>query len=338
LLTFLHWSISMRTSPRLKHCRRARHTVGQIVVAILLTAVQTLSATTYMSVEPVPNRDVVGDNNLALIRGIGYNRLERWSQRLLSECLAVDSVIDALSAHGAIMSVTATNTRFVVAAGGFEGATNPSYVFTVQDSGPGAASANDVNVLDNALGYVLNQGGTVHFSADNAKAYAFTLDFAVVTFPGTLSGDAARQFFDRLGTIDDALWSGQFAGFTQVDFNSSPTNNSMLFLQPAVSKQRFISGLFEAVETEPEPGATYFPVNTNGVPTTARAGIAFPGNDWLAFPNGDQYLVNVGGTPQLLSELAVLRQKHLIAVGNLLKAIARDRVDAYLDHGFRCPN
>jgi hypothetical protein len=289
-----------------------------------------------MSVEPVPNRDVVGENNLALLRSIGYDRLERWSQRFLSECLAVDSVIDALSAHGAITSVTATNTRFVVAAGGFEGATNPSYVFTIQDSGPGAASAQDVNVLDNALGYVLNQGGTVHFSADNAKAYAFALDFAVVTFPGTLSGDAARQFFDRLGTIDAALWSGQFAGFTQVDFARSPTNNSMLFLQPAVTKQRFISGLAAAVETE--PGATYFPLNNNGAPTTARAGIAFPGNDWLAFPGGDQYLANVGGTPQLLSELAVLRQKHLIAVANLLKAIARNRVDTYIDHGFKCPN
>jgi hypothetical protein len=336
LLTFLHWSNMMRTSPPVEHRRRARHTAGQIVVAIFLAAVQTLSATTYMSVEPVPNRDVVGDSNLALIRGIGYNRLERWSQRLLSECLAVDSVIDALSAHRAITSVTTTNTRFVVAAGGFEGATNPSYVFTVQDSGPGAATASDVNVLDNALGYVLNQGGTVHFSADNAKAYAFTLDYAVVTFPGTLSGDEARQLFDRLGIIDPALWNGQFAGFTQVDFNSSPTNNSMLFLQPAVTKQRFISGLSEFADRE--PGARYFPLNNNGAPTTARAGIAFPGNDWLAFPNGDQYLVNVGGTPQLLTELAVLRQKHLIAVANLLKAIARNRVDAHLDHGFRCPN
>jgi hypothetical protein len=248
----------------------------------------------------------------------------------------VDSVIDALSAHGAITSVTATNTRFVVAAGGFEGATNPSYVFTIQDSGPGAASARDVNVLDNALGYVLNQGGTVHFSADNARAYAFALDFAVVTFPGTLSGDEARQFFDRLGTIDAALWSGQFAGFTQVDFASSPTNNSMLFLQPAVTKQRFITGLAAAVETE--PGATYFPLNNKGAPTTARAGIAFPGNDWLAFPGGDQYLANVGGTPQLLSELAVLRQKHLIAVANLLTAITKNRVETYLDHGFKCAN
>lgn len=325
----------MPTSPRLEHRRRTRHTLGQIAVAVLLF-VQTLSATTYMSVEPVPNRNVVGDTNLALIRSIGYSRLERWSQRLLSECLAVDSVIETLSAHGAITSVTATNTRFVVAAGGFESATNPSYVFTIQDSGPGAASAQDVDVLDNALGYVLNQGGTVHLSADNAKAYAFTLDFAVVTFPGTVSGDEARQFFDRLETIDVALWSGQFAGFTQVDFAGSPTNNSMLFLQPAVTKQRFISGLTALVETE--PGATYFPLNNNGAPTTARAGIAFPGNDWLAFPGGDQYLANIGGTPELLDELAVLRQKHLTAVENLLKAIVRNRVDTYLDHQFRCPN
>jgi hypothetical protein len=321
----------MRTS-RADHRRRPKHTAGQIVVAILLTAVQTLSATTYMSVEPVPNRDVVGEDNLALIRSIGYTRLERWSQRLLSECFAVDSVIDALTAHGAITSVTAANTRFVVAAGGFEGATNPSYVFTVDDSGPGAVSANDVNVLDNAMGYVLNQGGTVHFSADNAKAYAFALDYAVVTFPEPLSGDDAHKFFERLGTFDPALFNGQFAGFTQLDFNS-PTNNSMLFLLPAVSKRRFISGLSAAAENV----ADYSPVKNNGAPTTARAGIAFPGNDWLAFPDGDQYLANVGGTPQLLGELAALRQKHLTAVANLLNAIAGG-IDAYLDHGFTCPS
>jgi len=287
-------------------------------------------------VEPIPNRDVVGEANLALIRSIGYSHLERWSQLLLTECRAVDRVIEALTAHGAIASVTPTNTRFLVAAGGFEAATNPSYVFTVQDSGPGAASMRDVNVLDNALGYVLNQGGTVHFSADNAKAYAFVLDYAVVTFLGTLSGNEARLFFDRLGTIDAALWSGQFAGFTQIDFDDSPTNNSMLFLQPAVTKQRFISGLAAAVETEPR--ATYFPLKNNGTPTTARAGIAFPGNDWVAFPDGDQYLATIAGTPELVNELALLRQKHLTAVRNLLKAIIANRVDAYLNRGFSCPN
>ena len=110
----------------------------------------------------------------------------------------------------------------------------------------------------------------------------------------------------------------------------------MLFLQPAVSKHRFISGLSAAVM--PQLGETYSPRKNNGAATTARAGIAFPGNDWLAFPNGDQYLANVGGTPQLLTELAALRQRHLTAVANLLEAIAGNRVDAYLDHGFTCPN
>ena len=43
---------------------------------------------------------------------------------------------------------------------------------------------------------------------------AFALDYAVVTFDGTLSGDDARQFFEQLGQIDPALFSGQFAGFT----------------------------------------------------------------------------------------------------------------------------
>lgn len=325
----------MHTSRAEQH-RRRRHFVFRLVLAALLTTVQTLSATTYMSVEPVPNRDVVGEADLALIRSIGYPRLERWSQRLLSECRAVDHVIDALSAHGAISSVSAANTRFVVAAGGFEGATNPSYVFTIEDSGPGAVKTNDVNVLDNALGYVLNQGGTVHFSVDNRKAYAFYLDYAVVTLPGELTGDRARQVFDRLGTIDPALWSGPFAGFTQIDFDNSPTNNSMLFLLPAVSKKRFISGLSTLAATEPE--ATYFPVKNNGAPTTIRAGIAFPGNDWLAAPNGDQYLVNISGPPRLFEELAELRQQHLRAVDALLAAINENRVDTYLAGGFSCPS
>jgi hypothetical protein len=111
--------------------------------------------------------------------------------------------------------------------GGFEGATDPAFVFTVQDTGAGSASAADVNVLGNALGYVLNQGSTAPLSPDNAKAYAFVLDYAVVTFLGTLTGDEARAFS---GAIDTALWSGLFAGFTQIDFGGSPTYNSMLFL------------------------------------------------------------------------------------------------------------
>ncbi|HZM92999.1 MAG TPA: hypothetical protein VFB92_06245 [Vicinamibacterales bacterium] len=304
-------------------------------LAFLLLWAHTASATTYLSVEPVPNKDIVGTDNLAAIRSIGYANLERWSRLLLDECRVVDSVIDALSANAAISSVTVTNTRVVVAAGGFEGGTNPSFVFTMQDSGRRPVTQVDVNVLSNALGYVLNQGGTAHFSPDNFRAYAFPLDYAVVTFPGTLSGSAAQAFFEHLGTFDPALFSGSFAGFTQIDLAGSTTNNSMLFLQPAVSKNRFVAGLYAAAT---DVDASYSPLKNNREPTTARAGVAFPGNDWLAFPNGDQYLANVGGSAQLRSELATLRQRHLDAVASLLGAIARDRVDVYLAAQFKCPD
>ena len=325
----------MQLSPVRDRCTTNRM-VGLVVAIVLFLAIQIVSATTYMSVEPIPNRDVIGEENLAKLRSIGYGNLERWSQRLLSECSAVDNVIHALSADGAITSVTPTNTRFVVAAGGFEGATNPSFVSTIQDTDAGSASVADINVLSNALGYVLSQGSTAHFSPDNAKAYAFVLDYAVVTFQGTLTGDEAGAFFEHLGTIDPALFSGLFAGFTQIDFGSSSTNNSMLFLQPAVSRNRFISGLSTAAADVPR--ATYFPVKNNGTPTTARAGIAFPSNDWAAFRDGDEYLANIGGTSALREQLAALRQQHLRAVASLLEAIDDNRVDRYLTHQFRCPN
>ena len=223
-----------------------------------------------------------------------------------------------------------------MAAGGFEAVTNPSFVATVRDSGRDAVSEEDVNVLDNALGYVLNQGGTAHFSPDNAKAYAFSLDYAVVTFAGTLTGTEAKAFFDYVGTIDFALWGGLFAGFTQIDFDDSPTNNSMLFLKPAATKRRFIDGLSTAAA--PLTGATYFPLNNSGEPTTAKAGIAFPGNDWIAFPAGDQYLTNLNNpSPQLLAALASLRLQHLQAVADLLEALDRNKVDQYLNHQFSCP-
>jgi hypothetical protein len=89
-----------------------------------------------MSVEPIPHRDVIGEENLARLRGIGYDRLARWSELLLSQCLVVDRVIESLTTHGAITSVAVgSNTTFVVAAGGFEGATNPSYSRLFRDSG-----------------------------------------------------------------------------------------------------------------------------------------------------------------------------------------------------------
>jgi hypothetical protein len=310
-----------------------RRSIASLVVFFLLA--QTTSATTYMSIEPVPSIDIVGADDLAAIRGIGYANLEAWSKRLLNDCHIVESVVNSLWANDAISSVRlGINTRVVVAAGGFEGRTNPSFVFTVMDSGTDSVTEADVNVLGNALGYVLNQGSTAHFSPDNFKAYAFPLDYALVTFRGTLTGSEAEDFFEHLGTIDEALFSGLFAGFTQIDLPGSTTNNTMLFLQPAASKHQFITGLAAAVADEPR--ASYSPLKNNGTPTTKRAGAVFPENDWLAFPDGDQYLENVGGSAQLLKELAALQWLPRAAVHSLLLAIAEERVEDYLA-SFTCP-
>jgi hypothetical protein len=48
--------------------------------------------------------------------------------------------------------------------------------------------------------------------------------------------------------------------------------------------------------------------------------------------------VNVGDSPQLLSELAALRQQHLSAAANLLTAIDGGNVETYLSSQFTCPN
>lgn len=185
-----------------------RHAVARVVVALLVAALaaRAVVATTFMSVEPIPGGDVVGEPVLAVIESAGYENLELWSNRLLNECGFVQRTIDALNDDGAISTVNGGNTRVVVAAGGFEGTTHPSFVFTLQDSlqdsGPEPVSASDVDVLDNALGFVLNQEGTAHFSPDNFKAYAFALPYAVVTFPGALNGVDAEAFFKHLGDID----------------------------------------------------------------------------------------------------------------------------------------
>ena len=98
-------------------------------------------------------------------------------------------------------------------------------------------------------------------------------------------------------TIPNGDWSRDAAVVRLrdlTDFVCQVTNNSMLFLQPAVSKHRFISDLSSAAEDDPR--TSYSPLKNNGAPTTARAGVAFPSNDWLASPDGDEYLANIGGS------------------------------------------
>ena len=281
-----------------------RWLVSLVVCSSLLAAVPAV-ATTYASIEPIPNQDVVGSEVLGNLVAQSFEVRAKWAQLLL-DCGLVQGVIDALASDGTISSVNATNTFFGVAAGGFEGTTNPTYVFTVVDGGVNAASAADVETLVNAVGYVLSQGGTVHFSGDDGGAWDFPLDYVTVTFSaGPPGGALAQSFFEFVGTVDPALFTGLFAGYTQI-------GSALLFLQPAVGVQQFIDGMFDAASGF--PGVTYAPLDM-GLPTTALAGVAFRGNDWLANPGGDDYLVNVAQAPDAdlgeLPNLDELRQLHL---------------------------
>jgi hypothetical protein len=157
-----------------------------------------------------------------------------------------------------------------------------------------------------------------------------------VTFAGYLTGEEARKFFNYLGTIDAKLWSGRNAGFTQIALNDFGLSNSMLFLIGAVSKNEFTEGLYQAVTTTPD--TTYSPLDKNGAPTTATAGAAFPSNDWKSSPGGQGYLSHLRNpSPQLLNQLAALRQKHLRAVADLLQAINDGDLWGYLGDRFKCP-
>ena len=110
----------------------------------------------------------------------------------------------------------------------------------------------------------------------------------------------------------------------------------MLFLIGNVSKKEFVTGVYQAVTTT--PNTTYSPLRKDGAPTTATAGAAFPVNDWKTYPDGQGYLSNlVNPSPRLLNELAVLRQKHLQAVTDLLEAINNGALASYLGDQFKCP-
>ena len=306
------------------------------VLALIAAAALPACAQTYISAEPIPSGVVVGAGNLASIENLGYTNMALWSQRLLG-CGIVSNIVNVLSENRAITTLNSINTRYQVAAGGFQGVTDPSYVFTLLDSGPFAVSQSDVFVLDNALGYALNQDGTAQFSLqyDPNNPFDSPLDYAVVTIAGNLTGQAAQGFFNYLGTIDPALWTGSDAGFTQVPLNFFGLDNSMLFLIGDVSKSEFETGLYKAATTT--PGATYSPLSNSGNPTVTKAGSAFPGNNWSTHPNGHQYLVNLPNSPRLLNQLEALRQTHLNAVWNLLAAITAGDVENFLNSGFHCP-
>src|SRR4030095_15691565 len=92
-----------------------------------------------------------------------------------------------------ITTLNSLNTHIEVGAGGFFGASNPSYVYTIIDAGPNAASHADITVLTDSLGYVLSQSSAFRLDADRPDSYDFPANYVVLNFatPPTLRQSAA---------------------------------------------------------------------------------------------------------------------------------------------------
>jgi hypothetical protein len=220
-----------------------------------------------------------------------------FAKRLL-QCGVVTQVISALASTGSIKTINTLNTQIEVGAGGFAGATNPSYVYTIIDAGPNAASHNDIRILTDGLGFVMSQGSAFLLDADNARNFDFPANYVVLNFdtPPSLSRSAA--LFETVGRIDPELFETDSSGYTQY-------GRAYLSLQSFVSNRRFINGYVRAAA---EFDVEYTPI-VAGVPRLFRGGAAFPFNDWILFPHGEEYLDRI--PPDSHRLLRGLRQRHL---------------------------
>jgi hypothetical protein len=295
----------------------------RIAAAVLFVSLcTTVEANKYGSVEPIANPDVIDTTPL---RDQPLRVREAFATRLF-QCGVVSRVVDVLSSTGAIKTINDLNIHFAVGAGGFAGHTNPSYVYTVLDDGPNAASERDVRVLTDSLGYVLSQGSAFLLDSDNPSAFDFPANYVVLNFatPPPLSVSAA--LFELVGRIDPKLFETDTSGYTQF-------GRAYLSLQSDVPDEEFIDGYVRAARRF---GVEYTPV-VNGMPSLFTGGAAFPGNDWTVSPNGEEYLLRI--PPQSHRALARIRAFHLRVTQEVLRQI--DQHDHHRSSpdvaSFECP-
>jgi len=290
---------------------RVKASLVAVVLSFVLGA--TLQANTYGSVEPLANPAVI---DTSALRDQPLRVREAFAARLL-QCGIVSQVIEALSSSGAITTINDLNTRFAVGAGGFAGSTNPSFVYTVIDDGPNAASAGDVRVLTDSLGYVMSQASAFLLDADNASNFDFSANYVVLNFATPPSIAKSAALFRTVGRIDRELFATDTSGYTQY-------GRAYLSLQSDVPDAQFIAGYVRAAA---EFGVEYTPV-TSGAPALFQGGAAFPGNDWILFPRGEEYLARIPARSH--RALARIRAFHLRTTQEVLRKLE--------DHGKRWQN
>ncbi|MDH4279640.1 MAG: hypothetical protein OEW83_16330 [Acidimicrobiia bacterium] len=263
---------------------------------------------TYGSVEPVPNPAII---DTTPIRDLSLTTREALADRILA-CGVVDDVITALTETGAISTITASNSIFDVSAGGFAGSTSPAIVYTMTDSGPGAASHDDIEILTDSLGYVFSQGSAFLLDADNPGSFGFPANYAVMEFASEPTIEQSAALFETVGAIDPELFETFTSGYTQY-------GASYLTLQSDVPDQQFIDGYVAAAE---EFGVEYQPV-VGGVPSLFRGGADFPFNDWSTDTEGEGYLSRIPAASH--DELAEIRDGQLAMIEHALRITQRGK-------------
>jgi hypothetical protein len=279
--------------------------VARFVAAVLFVSLcGTVHANKYGSVEPIANSAVIDTTPL---RDQPLKVREAFANRLL-QCGLVNDVVDVLTSTGAIKTINGLNTRFEVGAGGFAGFTNPSFVYTVMDTGPNAASTADVTVLTDSLAYVLSQGSAFLLDADDPNGFDFPANYVVLNFKKQPPLALSAALFELVGRIDPELFATDSSGYTQF-------GRAYLSLQSFVPDQQFIDGYAAAAK---KFGVEYTPI-VNGAPSLFVGGAAFPFNDWTASPRGEDYLSRI--PPASHRALARLRAFHLRVTREVLRQL-----------------
>jgi hypothetical protein len=263
----------------------------------------TALADTLGSVEPIAS-DSVLDVGPLLEEDLDVRAAfaERWFR-----CGVVDDVENLLARESVTHTLDERTIRFEVAAGGFAGETNPTFSFRATDG----ASAADVQALADGLGFVMSQDGAFLLDEEDPAALDFPASYAVVELPRHPSLDEAAELFETVGRIDPELFDTDSSGYTQV-------GRSYVTLQSDVPEAELIAGYVEAAR---ELELTYAPI-VDGSPSLFRGSAAFPGNDWVAHPRGEEYLERL--PRRIHDELRRLRRAHLVFTRKVLERLRRE--------------
>jgi hypothetical protein len=275
-------------------------------------------ATTYGSVEPIATPDVI---STSLLKAQRLDVRAAFAERLL-QCGIVEEVIGVLVSNKSTTTINGLNTHIELGAGGFFGETNPSYVFTIIDSGPNAASHDDIKVLTDSLAYVMSQASAFLLDADQAASFDFPANYVVLNFNTPPPMKRSAALFETVGRIDPELFNTDTSGYTQF-------GRAYLSLQSFVENEQFIAGYVQAAA---EFGVEYTPI-VGGVPSLFEGGAAFPFNDWILSPQGEEYLGRIPAESH--RALRRLRNGHLRFTREALRSL--DEHDDENMHGRQGP-